>query len=128
MSGAANLSGSLADNASVNGVSQALLNLGNLAPGSYLLTLTGTWGDVTKNGTGNDKFALTAGVVNLFDGDLVGGQFETNSFNATPVVASSSLIAPQVANVPEPQSYLMVLTGLGLIGASMRRTAVRKIS
>lgn len=128
LSGSASLSGSLIDDASVNADSQGVLNLGNLGAGSYLLTLTGTWADVTKTGNGNDRFVQTAGMVNLFDGDPVGNQFETSSFNATPVLVSSPLVAAQAANVPEPQSYLMVLTGLGLIGATMRRTAARKIS
>ena len=115
-------SGAITDDNNVDSVSQGVLNLGNLGAGTYELLLSGTWDSVILNGNGNSDFVRTAGTVNLIDGDLVGNQAERNSFSAIRVVSSPSLLsAAPVSNVPEPQTYIMTLTGLGLVTMMIRR-------
>lgn len=81
-----------------------------LAAGSYTLSLNGSWADVTLNGNGNSGWRNTAGKVNLFDGDRSFCFTEKNTFRVTAVTA-----------VPEPESYAMLLAGLGLMGLVARR-------
>jgi len=76
------------------------ISIMNLAAGTYTLTLAGAWNSVTLAGVNSqiNGWQNQAGTVNLVDGD--GGTF--NSFRVTPV--------------PEPESYAMLLAGLGLVG------------
>src|SRR5450830_345663 len=87
------------------------LSFSNLSAGRYTLTLAGTWGSVTKSGEDWNK---TSAKVNLLDGDKPGEHgHELNSFSKTAVTA--------LTPVPEPESYAMLLAGLGLMGTIARR-------
>lgn len=122
LSGDSTQSGTITDDKNVDIVSEGVLNLGNLGAGTYELLLSGTWDSVPLNGNGNSDFVRTAGTVNLIDGDLVGNQAERNSFSAIRVGSSPSLLsAAPVSNVPEPQTFIMTLTGLGLVTMMIRR-------
>jgi hypothetical protein len=100
-------SGSFSDATNVNSASDTL-SLGNLDAGSYVLSFTGTWNKVAP-GWGQAG-TLTPGSVNLLDGDGHGCSAEVNSFKAVAVSA-----------VPEPETYAMLLSGLGLMGFIARR-------
>lgn len=126
LTGTSSASGSLTDISSVDSVSNGLLNLGALGPGSYVLSLSGAWGGVTLNGNGNSGFVNTAGTVDLLDGDLIGNQRQVNSFLATPIVTEIITLAAPGAPVSEPQALVMVLSGLGLLAASRRRPGTQK--
>ena len=115
LSGTASNTGSLADTDQQSS-GTGTLALGVLAAGSYTLTLNGGWTipeQVTDNGWGlwtrND--VVRDGDVNLLDGDKLNcSGAEKNSFHATAV-----------ASVPEPETYAMLLAGLGLMGFVARR-------
>lgn len=126
LTGTSSASGSLVDAPTLNAVSSGLLNLGNLGPGSYLLSLVGTWSNVTIPGNGNTGFINTAGTVDLLDGDLIGNQRQVNSFQATPIVTEITSLAAPAAQIPEPQGLVMVLSGLGLLAAYRRRSVSTK--
>lgn len=110
LSGAGQQSGSFIDGTGSGLTGSGTLSLAGLAQGAYTLTLNGVWDDVTLSGNGNAGLINTAGQVNWIDGDQTVNQPELNSFNATAVLA-----------IPEPESYTMVLAGLGLMGLITRR-------
>lgn len=123
LTGHSTQSGAITDDNNVDSVSQGVLNLGNLGAGTYELWLSGTWDSVMLNGNGNTDFVRTGGTVNLIDGDSA----ESNSFSAIPVVSSPSLLsAAPVSNVPEPQTFIMTLTGLGLMTLMIRRRKLQQ--
>lgn len=127
LTGNSTQSGAITDDNNVDSVSQGVLNLGNLGAGTYELLLSGTWNSVMLYGNGNTDFVRTGGTVNLIDGDLAGNQAESNSFSAIPVVSSPSLLsAAPVSNVPEPQTFIMTLTGLGLMTLMIRRRKLQQ--
>ena len=101
-------SGSFSD---VTGVKsgRGTLQLGNLAAGSYTLTINGVWSGVDDNSASLlTSYRTTVGSVNLLDGDGSNcSGFEKNTFSAAPV--------------PEPETYAMLLAGLGLMGCVARR-------
>ena len=84
------------------------ISLLGLSADSYRLAFAGTWADVTKNGNGNANFTNVNGTVNL-DG---------TSFKSTLVAAP----------VPEPETYAMMLAGLGLMGTIARRRKQKSTS
>lgn len=92
-SGFAQQSGTIAD---ARGVISAAgtLPFYNLSAGTYTMTLTGIWANVTLSGVGNSHDTITQGDVTLLD--------PTVTRITTPV--------------PEPESYAMLLAGLGLVG------------
>lgn len=103
-SGLPTVSGSFADAVgTLSGGGPITLN--NLIGGvHYVLTLTGNW----AAGTAPSDYDRKNGDVNLLDGDRVGGRREVNSFS-------------YVAAVPEPETYAMMLAGLGLMMTIARR-------
>lgn len=91
----ANMSGTLFHN--------DVLSLKGLASGNYQLFMTGMWDTVTVTG---NHWSSTA--PDLYLGD---------TFKATPVSNATTVSA-----VPEPDTLLMMLTGLGLMGSiALRR-------
>ncbi len=120
LTGSSNLSGDLPNAEDENGLTRGVLSLGNLAEGTYTLTLTGTWDDVSLPGVGNNRFSQTAGQIDLYDGDQAGS---VNSFSAVPVAI---LHDPSPASrVPEPTTSAMMLIGLGALTAVRRRSQRR---
>jgi hypothetical protein len=105
--------GSFIDDAS-QATGNETIALSNLSYGTrYTLKLTGTWSDVTLSGAGDSRIKKTPASVNLIDGDRIGpgAGYEPNSF---------SLIAMPV---PEPESYALMLAGLGMVGTIVLRRA-----
>lgn len=54
-----------------------------------------------------------------------GGNFVSVNWNGLPFDPSTQVVLSSASAVPEPESYVMLLTGLGLMGFMIRR---RKIS
>lgn len=81
------------------------IKLSNLIGGvHYVLTLTGNW----AAGNSPSGYDRKNGDVNLLDGDRIDGRREANTFS-------------YVAAVPEPETYAMMLAGLGLMMTIARR-------
>ena len=96
------LSGSFAD-VSGDKSGKDTLSLTGLAAGTYTLTMSGTWAGATANG---NAWTYVAPSLNL----------RQNTFAATAVTA-----------VPEPETFAMMLAGLGLMGSiAMRRKSKNK--
>ena len=104
---ASNSLGGLFDFAANAASGNGTLSLTNLIAGDYLLSMSGHWDEKTVNGTG---WAFVLPSVKL----------RQNTFSFTPVSTASHVAV--VATVPEPDTLLMLLTGLGLMGSiAMRR-------
>lgn len=96
------LSGSFAD-VSGDTSGKDTLSLTGLAAGTYALTMTGVWSGASVTGNG---WTYVAPTLNL----------KQKTFSATAVTA-----------VPEPESFAMMLAGLGLMGSiAMRRKSKNK--
>lgn len=67
-------------------------------------------------GTNDATFGL-----NAITPPLASGSTALNSFVAASVGTFGSAVAPQVAALPEPQTWATMLVGFGLVGRSMRR-------
>ena len=119
LTGSSDLSGTLPNNTNENGLTQGTLSLGNLTQGSYKLTLSGTWENVTLTGIGNsdDRFTQTAGQIDIID--------DANSFKAVPVALSPDPAPAPASSVPEPTTSAMLLLGLGALTAVRRRSKKR---
>jgi hypothetical protein len=93
------------------------INLFGLTQGDYLLTLSGTWdaslSDFARRDGGSNQ---VGGTVDLLDGDRIHGDREKYTVRFFSVSA-----------VPEPESYAMLLAGMGLMAsvAYARRKSVR---
>ncbi len=124
LTGSSKLSGILPNAEDEDGLTRRVLSLGNLAEGSYTLTLTGTWGEVKLPGNGNtaDRYDQTAGQIDLLDGDQAG---TVNSFSAVPVALSPDPAPVPASSVPEPTTSAMMLLGLGALTAVRRRNKKR---
>ena len=93
------LTGSFAD-VSGQTIGKDTLSLTGLSAGTYSLNLAGQWAAVSVNGNASN-LTYVAPTVNLRQG----------TFSSTPVTA-----------VPEPETFAMMLAGLGLMGTiAMRR-------
>lgn len=97
-------------------------SIGNDAGVINQLTLVDYAVDTTKSGTVSKTFSLAAGTYSL----IVGG----NDYNAQLDTAAPNFgksygmtVTLGVAAVPEPETYAMLLAGLGLIGGIARRRA-----
>ena len=99
LSGITSRTGSLLDGAGQE--SSSFISLSGLAVGKYKLTFTGSWDAVSITAPKSSKFEFSKGSVSLEDVQFV------------------NHIA--VAAVPEPETYAMLLAGLGLIGAAVKR-------
>jgi hypothetical protein len=100
-------SDSISDRGGVNSNFETL-SFAKLGAASYQLTFLGTWDSETLHGGGNAGLSATNGAVNFVD----------NSFTSTLVAAP----------VPEPESYAMMLAGLGLMGTIARRRKQKNTS
>jgi hypothetical protein len=89
------------------------ITIDGLRAGHYTLRLFGSWDSIRLRGSAGTGWSEVVGDVNLLDGDLGDGN---NTFHATSVSA-----------VPEPDSYAMLLAGMGLMAsvAFARRKSVR---
>lgn len=99
------------------------LGLNDLAGLVYQLNGTNFMGDNGVFNTGEGIVALGA-TYSYFSGigplGVTGGQIVDASFN--PLTSTTSLVS--VTAVPEPESFAMMLAGLGLIGLMVRRRLV----
>lgn len=87
--------------------------------------------DDYASATGTDGSTLTVG---LLDDSFspIGGAFGIARFELTPGVGvetsvndAYATIGPVVAAVPEPSDWILMATGLALLGASMRRRSAK---
>jgi hypothetical protein len=85
--------GTVTDSSNANSGS-GKFSFDDLAQGTYTLTFTGTWAKPHLEG---ENWRQTAAVVNLQDATIA------------------------VTAVPEPESYAMLMAGLGLLGLAARR-------
>jgi choice-of-anchor C domain-containing protein len=103
---------------------------------NYLLTF-----DLSANGSGGDSKALTVnfgGAVGNFFGSNAAVASKTLSFTANSAESTLSFASAlngisgavidnvAVSAVPEPESYAMLLAGLGLIGAAVKRRKAKQ--
>ena len=99
--------------------------------GCWWWATTNTYTDTFRNGeTAGPVFgyAIMNGQTNrygTFDyilgfNDIYGGDADYDDF-VVGVKFTSAVVPPVVAPVPEPQTYAMLLAGLGLVGLSTRR-------
>jgi hypothetical protein len=102
LSGAASRSGTLTDGAGKEG--ESFINLSGLSAGKYKLTFTGDWGTQSITAREGTEFEFSKGHVNL--GDDVH-------------------ISSHVPAVPEPETYALMLAGLGMIATVARRRKAR---
>jgi hypothetical protein len=100
------------------------LGYGDLAGLTYQISSGNFLGDNGVNGSGEGIAAWDA-LHSYFSGigplAVMGGQIGDASFN--PLTTTTSLIS--VTAVPEPQSFAMLLAGLGLMGFMARRRRAR---
>jgi hypothetical protein len=120
LSGTSFDAGTLTDDKSVI-AANGQLYLGDLGPGTYQLSLSGTWSSVTLPGIGNRNFSNTPGSVDLIDGDAMGNITESNTFSAIPVPIVDLQVSDSSSAVPEPESAVILLTSLGIMAALRRK-------
>jgi len=78
---------------------------------------SGIVGDGNADGSVSKTFALGAGAYSLW----IGGADYAGQFSPLPLSTYGVTASIGVAPVPEPETYAMLLTGLGLMGAFARR-------
>jgi len=84
------------------------------ASGTFDLTLAGTYGGVFLNANGNNAVSARA----AFLAGLTGGKAYFNVHNQN---FPAGEIRGQIAAVPEPATWAMLIAGFGMVGASLRR-------
>lgn len=109
---------SLSSNGSTSQVSESI-NFGSMSQTAWTINANGTRGTASSFGYDLVRNKVTAGTL------LAANVSGFGKGNLAPTLASaaaaSGQLLPVVAAVPEPETYAMLLAGLGLVGAIARR-------
>ena len=84
-------------------------------------TMPGVTGDGAADGLVSKTFDLGAGTYSLVVGGATYDGAGTNAGNRAYGFGATLAVAPITAPIPEPETYAMLLAGLGLVGAVARR-------